>query len=124
MLMNVLANGHVIIGELTWEMFGLMILIGLAYTLAMKLPYMKRKGPKVTCHAVMKSKRIEWSNTPQMYYRGDRWNHLITFIKEDGSEVEVFTGEANYRMFDEGDAGTLTYQGDKLIEFVWDKNVD
>lgn len=127
MLMRVLTKGYVIIGGLTWEMLGLMLglmlLIGIAYTLAMKLPYMKRKGPKVKCQAVTKSKRMEYSNTPQIYYRGNRWDYLITFIKEDGSEVELYTGEANYDMFDDGDKGTLTYQGDKLLEFVWDKGI-
>ena len=121
MLMRMLAEGHVIIGELTWERLGLFILIAFVFAIAMNLPYMKRKGPVVKCHAVTKSKRFEYSNTPQIYYRGNRYDFLITFIKEDGSEVELYTGEANYNMFDEGDTGNLTYQGDKLIEFVWDK---
>lgn len=121
MLTKVFANGHIIAGELTWEHVGLGILLCAVFALAVNLPYMKRKGPVVKCHAVAKSKRLEYSNTPQIYYRGNRYDFLITFIKEDGTEVELYTGEANYDMFDEGDAGSLTYRGDKLVEFVWDK---
>ena len=118
--MILLANRHVIVGELTWEHVGLAVLISILGTLARNLPYMKRKEPKINCRAVTKSKRLEYSNTPQINYRGNRYNFLITFIKEDGTEIELYTGETNYEMFDEGDAGNLTYQGDKLIEFVWD----
>ena len=120
MLMRILAEGHVIIGSLTWEILGLMVLFAVCCTIAKALPHMKHKGPKIQCHAMAKSKRIERANAPQVRW-GDQWDQLITFIKDDGSEVELFTGEANYRMFDDGDKGTLTYQGDKLIEFVWDK---
>lgn len=121
MLMTLLVDGHVIIGELTWEHIGLAVLICVIGTFALKLPHMKRKGPVIQCHAVTKEKRLEYSNTPQLLYRGNRYNFLITFMKEDGTEVELYTGEVNYDMFDEGDTGDLTYQGDKLIEFVWDK---
>lgn len=121
MLRTILTQGHIIAGELTWEHVGLGILLCVLFSLALNLPYMKKKGPVVKCHAVTKSKRFEYSNTPQIYYRGNRYDFLITFIKEDGTEVELYTGEVNYNMFDEGDAGDLTYQGDKLIEFVWDK---
>ena len=121
MFIALFANGHVIIGELTWEHIGLAILICIGGTLALRVPYMRRKGPVVKCHAVAKSKRFEYSNTPQIYTRGNAYNFLVTFIKEDGTEVELYTGEVNYDMFDEGDAGNLIYQGDKLIEFVWDK---
>ena len=121
MLKMLLVDGHVIVGELTWEHIVLAILLCIGGTFALNLPYMKRKGAVVKCHAVTKAKRLEYSNTSQMNYRGNRYNFLITFIKEDGTEVELYTGEANYNMFDEGDAGNLTYRGDKLIEFVWDK---
>lgn len=121
MLKMLLVDGHVIVGELTWEYIILAILFCVGGTLALNLPYMKQKGPVEKCHAVTKSKRLEYSNTPQMNYHGNRYNFLITFIKGDGTEVELYTGEVNYNMFDEGDTGDLTYQGDKLIEFVWDK---
>lgn len=121
MLRAILLEGHIIVGKLTWEHVGLAVLLCLLFSLAVRLPYMKQKGAVVKCHAVTKSKRMEYSNTPQISYHGNRYNFLITFIKEDGTEVELYTGEVNYDMFDEGDTGNLTYQGDKLIKFVWDK---
>lgn len=121
MLMRILADGHVIIGELTWERLGLFILIGLVFALAMNLPYMKRKRPVVECHAIIKEKRMEYSNSAQMKYQGDRWNYLIIFVDVQGNKIELFTNESNYVKYQEGDTGKLSYQGDKLIEFVWDK---
>ena len=120
-LKMLLLDGHVIVGELTWEHIILAILLCVGGTLALNLPYMKRKEPLVKCHAVTKSKQLEYSNTPQINYRGNRYNYLITFIKEDATEIELYTSKENYDMFDEGDMGDLTYQGDKLIEFVWEK---
>lgn len=111
------SSSHVIIGELTWERLGLFILIAFVFVLAMNLPYMKRKSAVLECHAMIKEKRMEYSNTAQMKYQGDRWNYLLIFVNEQGNKIELFTNEANYVKFQEGDTGKLTYQGDKLIAY-------
>ena len=117
MLLQVMTNGHTIIGGLTWEH----ILIGLGLSavcaVGLYLPYWKPKGQVIECQAVVKSKRVEYSNTPHIYYRGQRFNYVVTFIDENGREVELTTIEANYGNFKEGDRGRLKYQRETIIEF-------
>ena len=102
---------------LSWQHIAIGLLITLAFCIAYTLPYWKKKGQKKTCHAVISEKRIAYSNTPQVYYRGNRWNYLITFICEDGTTVELHAFEQVYGQLKEGMAGTLTYQGEILIKF-------
>ena len=104
----------------SWQHIAVALLFALVCAIARMLPYWKRKGPEKTINAVITSKRTVYSNTPQIYYRGNRWNYLVTFQSEDGTTVELHTTEQFYRQLQEGMAGKLTYQGELLIEFDTD----
>lgn len=119
MLVYVMTKGHTIFanGGMTWEQLGICLLFGLAYVVAVNLPYWKPKGPLVECQAIVKSKRVEQSNTPAIYYRGERFNYIITFVDENGKEVDLTTIPAIFAELKEGDMGKLKYQRDSLIEF-------
>ncbi|MBQ2900324.1 MAG: DUF2500 family protein [Agathobacter sp.] len=119
MLVHVMTNGHAIFpnGGMTWEHLGFALLLGLIGVVAINLPYWKPKGPVVECQATVKSKRVESSNTPAIYYRGERSNYVITFVVEDGKEVDLVTIPAIYADLKEGDTGRLKYQRDSILEF-------
>ncbi|MBQ2900328.1 MAG: DUF2500 family protein [Agathobacter sp.] len=100
-----------------WEGFCFAILLAGIAALLRYLPYWKPKGPVVECQGTVKSKRVEYSNTPAIYYRGERFNYVITFVVEDGKEVDLVTIPAIYADLKEGDAGRLKYQRDSILEF-------
>ncbi|MBQ3559604.1 MAG: DUF2500 family protein [Agathobacter sp.] len=116
MLLETMINGHGIWDNLWQVLLGLLIVGVLA--IARYLPYWKPKGKVVECLATVKFKRMEYSNTPQIQYQGNRWNYLILFVDETGTEIELFTMEAIYADLKEGDIGKLKYQGDTILEFV------
>ena len=84
------------------------------------LPYWKPKGPLVDCMATVKSKRVEYSNTPSIYYRGERFNYVVTFVDEEGKEVDLFTIPEIYSSVKEGDFGRLKYQRETILEFTYE----
>ncbi len=117
MLLKFMVCGHIAFGNITWEQLGLVLLFAMVGVIAVNLPYWKRKGPVIECQATVKSKRMEYSNTPQIYARGNRWNFLVLFVDENGKEVELHTNENHYHELSEGDTGKLVYQRDLIIKF-------
>jgi len=105
---------------LSWQHIAVGLLIALAGIIAFNLPYLKRKGPEKTCQATVIGKRIGQSNTPQVYYRGSRWDNLINFRCEDGTTVELYTTAQVFSQLKEGLTGTLKYRGEQMIEFEWE----
>ncbi|MBR2044836.1 MAG: DUF2500 family protein [Agathobacter sp.] len=112
MNLDTIVFGNITLGHILFP-----ILFGICGVIAMNLPYWKPKKSEQTCQATIKSKRVEYSNTPQIYYRGNRWNYLVTFECEDGTTVELHTTESAYGQLKEEMIGKLTYQNDNLISF-------
>ena len=76
------------------------------------------KGPKLTGTATVKARRVE-----QGHFHGkapSRWNHLVTFTLSDGEELELYVGEGEYSVLQEGLSGTLTWQGKNFRSFDYD----
>ena len=85
------------------------------------------KGPELTGQATVKSHRVEQGNyqgqAPTGYQGNTRgnWNYFVTFTLSDGEEIELYTGEAEYRALKDGTTGQLTWQGKKFREFDTDE---
>ena len=85
------------------------------------------KGPELTGPATVKSHRAEQGNyqgqAPTGYQGNSRgnWNYFVTFILSDGEEIELYTGEAEYRALKDGITGQLTWQGKKFRSFDYDE---
>ena len=85
------------------------------------------KGPELTGQATVKSHRVEQGNyqgqAPTGYQGNTRgnWNYWVTFTLSDGEEIELYTGEAEYRALKDGTTGQLTWQGKKFREFDTDE---
>lgn len=113
-------NGHIMAASIPWPQVGVALLLGALTVVAVNLPYWSKRKPKTTCHATIKEKRVGASNTPHIYYRGSRFNYVITFVTDEGNEVEVCVNEELYVMYKEGDSGMITYQGENLLGFEED----
>ncbi len=48
---------------------------------------------------------------------GNTWDHLVKFALSDGSEIELYTTEAQYQALADGDQGQLHWEGDTLLAF-------
>ena len=85
------------------------------------------KGPELTGQATVKSHRVEQGNyqgQASTGYQGNtrgNWNYWVTFTLSDGEEIELYTGEAEYRALQDGTKGQLTWQGKKFREFDTDE---
>ena len=84
------------------------------------------KGPKLTGHATVKSRRVGQGNyqgqAPTRYQGNTRgnWNYFVTFTLSDGEEIELYAFESEYRALKEGISGQLTWQGKQFLEFDTD----
>ena len=84
------------------------------------------KGPELTGQATVKSHRVEQGNyqgqAPTGYQGNTRgnWNYFVTFTLSDGEEIELYTGEAEYRALKDGTTGQLTWQGKKFRSFDYE----
>lgn len=45
------------------------------------------------------------------------WNYLVTFRLCDGSELELYTMEAEYHALEDGQSGLLTWEKDLFYHF-------
>lgn len=55
-------------------------------------------------------------------YGGQNWNYLVTFRLADGEEIELYTGQNEYRQLKEGLAGQLSWHRDNFVSFDFDEN--
>lgn len=83
-------------------------------------------GQELTGQATVKSHRVEQGNyqgqAPTGYQGNTRgnWNYYVTFTLSDGEEIELYTGEAEYRALKDGTTGQLTWQGKKFRSFDYE----
>ena len=99
-----------------WEQILVGLLLSGLAVIALNLPYWSKRKPRMTCHAFIKSKRVR----TQKGYLGSRYNYVITFVIDERKEVDLCVIEPIYGTLKEGVSGTLTYQGESLLEFQED----
>lgn len=105
------------------------LILALLYPIYQRLIFRDKedKGPELTGQATVKSHRVEQGNyqgqAPAGYQGNTRgnWNYWVTFTLSDGEEIELYTGEAEYKALKEGTTGQLTWQGRKLRSFDYEE---
>lgn len=105
------------------------MILALLYPIYKRLIFRDKadKGPELTGQATVKSHRVEQGNYQGQAptgYQGNtqgNWNYYVTFTLSDGEEIELYTGEAEYRALKDGTTDQLTWQGNKFREFDTDE---
>lgn len=72
----------------------------------------------VTGPATVESHSVEHSKVGSPWSRG--WNYLIIFQLSDGDTLELYTTEAEYQTIEDGQTGTLFWDGNQLMDFIPD----
>ena len=80
--------------------------------------HLHNKAPEYVASATVLSRRLGTAGYHGKWSSG--WNHLVTFQLNDGSTLELYTGEAEYSELKEGLHGTLRWQHDNFLEFITD----
>lgn len=73
-----------------------------------------RGGKEQTADAAVFSRRIASARFPT---KGSTWDYWVKFILADGSETELIVTEELYGTLTEGRQGTLTWEGETLLNF-------
>lgn len=80
------------------------------------------RGHTLTGPATVSSRRVEHGRFSGGKYSGQNWNYLVTFRLADGEELELYTGESEYRQLKEGLTGQLCWHRDTFVSFDFDEN--
>lgn len=80
------------------------------------------RGRTLTGPATVASRRVEHARFSGSKYSGQNWNYLVTFRLADGEEIELYTGQSEYRQLKEGLAGQLSWHRDNFVSFDFDEN--
>ena len=83
-------------------------------TLSQFFKKLSRGGKEQTSTATVKSHRMEMARVPTPE---STWNYLVAFTLADGKEVELYTLEAQYKELQDGQNGTLTWEGENFLSF-------
>ena len=75
------------------------------------------KAEKCRTHATVLSKRIRCDNIAYKHLRDGGKVFYATFRTSDGADVELMMSDSQYGGLTEGSSGTLTYQGDRFMNF-------
>lgn len=81
-------------------------------TLSQFFKKLSRGGKEQSGTATVKSHRMTTARFPTPE---STWNFLVTFTLADGKEVELHTGESQYKQLQDGQNGTLTWEGENYI---------
>lgn len=76
------------------------------------------RAPTYTARAVILSRRVSPARVNGKY--SACWNYLVTFQLSDGETIELYCGEAEYQVLEEGLHGTLQWQNEDFREFLSD----
>ena len=68
-----------------------------------------KNSPKLTVSAAVVSKRMDVGHRSTWYY--------VTFQVESGDRMELPVGGQEYGLLAEGDQGSLTFQGNRYLDF-------
>lgn len=75
--------------------------------------------PKIiTGPATVESHKVEHSKVGVRWSHS--WNYLIIFRLSDGDTLELYTTEAEYQTIEDGQTGTLFWDGNQLMDFIPD----
>ena len=75
--------------------------------------------PKVlTGPATVDSHRVEHAKYGGIWSHS--WNYLVTFRFSDGDTLELHTTLAEYQTLEDGQHGTLSWDGNQLMDFIPD----
>lgn len=95
------------------------ILIILIIPFLALLVYGITNRPKILSgQAMAESHKIEHAKAGVRWSHS--WNYLITFRFSDGDTLELYTTEAEYQTIQDGQTGTLFWDGNQLMEFIPD----
>ena len=83
-------------------------------TLSQFFKKLSRGGKEETSAATVKSHRMTTARFPTPE---STWNFLVTFTLSDGTEVELHTLEVQYKELQDGQSGTLTWEGETFLSF-------
>lgn len=75
---------------------------------------LSRNGREQTADATVFARRMASARFPTP---GNTWDHIVTFTLSDGAQVELFASEAQFDTLTEGQTGTLTWEGERLLGF-------
>lgn len=73
------------------------------------------RSREMTGRATVISHRMELAKVASRW--SNNWNHLVTFHLSDGSELELYTTEAEYHTLEDGQIGLLTWEKDLFYHF-------
>lgn len=75
---------------------------------------LSRGGKERSGSATVKGHRMTTARFPTPE---STWNYLVTFTLSDGSEVELYTLEVQYKAIQDGQEGMLHWEGENLLSF-------
>lgn len=83
-------------------------------TLSQFFKKLNRSGKEQTSPATVKSHRMEMARVPTPE---STWNYLVTFTLSSGKEIELYTLEVQYKELQDGQNGTLSWEGENFLSF-------
>lgn len=83
-------------------------------TLTIFFKKLSRRGKERSDTATVKSRRMSTARFPTPE---STWNYLVTFTLSDGSEVELYTLEVQFRELKDGQNGLLHWEGENFLSF-------
>lgn len=70
----------------------------------------------VTGPATVEAHKVEHAKMGARW--SSSWNYLILFRLSDGDTLELYATEAEYQTIEDGQAGTLFWDNNQLVEFI------
>lgn len=105
------------------EYAGILLFIGLiVLAILIQQLLLRPKGPRkaLTGHAVILSRRAEYSKAPAGRY-SNNYNYRVVF--QVGNQVlDLYVTQSEYPQLKEGLTGQLTWQYENLVDFIPDTN--
>lgn len=96
--------------------------ICLCFVIFLLYTALSSRGRTLTGPATVASRRVEHARFSGGKYSGQNWNNLVTFRLADGEEIELYTGQSEYRQLKEGLTGQLSWHRDNFVSFDFDEN--
>lgn len=100
-------------------MFGLVFCMFI-YTFIRNIGQWNRNNhsPRLTVDATVVAKRTQVTHHHHTGHAMHSTSYYVTFQVESGDRMELHVSGAEYGMLVEGDAGKLTFQGTRYLEFM------
>lgn len=97
--------------ELYWFLGTLAVCI-LIYQMRV-LPFREKKttAPKKTAHARLIGREVIRGTHGAGRSSGMGYSYLLTFVLDDGTQIQLYAHDVEFGALKEGDSGSLTWQG-------------